>query len=111
MGELSDPRIAACPPVCTVAVVVGAVSGAIWERLVKKGRHRRFEEARSLKRAVEVTVEPCPECGAAPEEEHASWCLYEAEELDDVDRYGDGPPGDEQAAASLRSPVEGRTDS
>ncbi|MGO8723952.1 MAG: hypothetical protein ACLQRM_14665 [Acidimicrobiales bacterium] len=54
-----------------------------WERLVKKGRHRRFEEARSLKRAIEVTVEPCPECGADPEEEHASWCLYESEELDE----------------------------
>jgi hypothetical protein len=55
----------------------------IGERLVKKGRHRRFEEARSLKRAIEVTVEPCPECGADPEEEHASWCLYESEELED----------------------------
>jgi hypothetical protein len=54
-----------------------------WERLVKKGRHRRFEEARSLKRAIETTVEPCPECGADPEEEHASWCLYESEELDE----------------------------
>jgi hypothetical protein len=50
---------------------------------VKKGRHRRFEEARSLKRAIEVTVEPCPECGADPEEEHASWCLYESAELDE----------------------------
>jgi hypothetical protein len=28
-------------------------------------------------------VEPCPECGADPEEEHASWCLYESEELDE----------------------------
>ena len=52
---------------------------------MKKGRHRRFEEARSLKRAIEVTVEPCPECGADPEEEHASWCLYESEELDEAD--------------------------
>ncbi|MGA3353168.1 MAG: hypothetical protein ABSD85_08300 [Acidimicrobiales bacterium] len=52
---------------------------------MKKGRHRRFEEARSLKRAIEVTVEPCPECGADPEEEHASWCLYESEELDELD--------------------------
>ncbi len=56
-----------------------------WERLVKKGRHRRFEEARSLKRAMEVVAEPCPECGAEPEEEHASWCLYESEELDEED--------------------------
>jgi len=52
---------------------------------VKKGRHRRFEEARSLKRAIEVTVEPCPECGADPEEEHASRCHYETEELDELD--------------------------
>ncbi|HLI16167.1 MAG TPA: hypothetical protein VKV23_08980 [Acidimicrobiales bacterium] len=58
---------------------------------MKKGRHRRFEEARSLKRAVEVTPEPCPECGAEPEERHASWCLYEqlgdeAEELEELER-------------------------
>lgn len=52
---------------------------------MKKGRHRRFEEARSLKRAIEVTVEPCPECGADPEEEHASWCLYESAELDELE--------------------------
>ena len=52
---------------------------------MKKGRHRRFEEARSLKRAIEVTVEPCPECGADPEEEHASWCLYESEELEEAE--------------------------
>jgi len=52
---------------------------------VKKGRHRRFEEARSLKRAIEITVEPCPECGADPEEDHASWCLYESEELDELE--------------------------
>jgi hypothetical protein len=50
---------------------------------VKKGRHRRFEEARSLKRAVEVVPEPCPECGADPEDDHASWCMYESEELDE----------------------------
>ncbi len=49
---------------------------------MKKGRHRRFEEARSLKRSIEVVVEPCPECGAGPEEDHAAWCLYEAEDLE-----------------------------
>lgn len=48
---------------------------------MKKGRHRRFEEARALKRANEVVLEPCPECGADPEDEHASWCL--ATEADD----------------------------
>ncbi len=42
---------------------------------MKKGRHRRFEEARALKRSNEVVAEPCPECGAGPEDEHASWCL------------------------------------
>ena len=42
---------------------------------MKKGRHRRFEEARALKRTNEVLVEPCAECGAAPESPHASWCL------------------------------------
>jgi hypothetical protein len=51
------------------------------EYLVKKGRHRRFEEARSLKRAREPVEKRCPECGAGPEDEHASWCL--AEELED----------------------------
>jgi hypothetical protein len=51
---------------------------------VKKGRHRRFEEARALKRTVEVVVEPCAECGAAPDAEHASWCLATEDlELDD----------------------------
>jgi len=47
---------------------------------VKKGRHRRFEEARALKRSNEAAVEPCPECGADPEDEHASWCLAGEEE-------------------------------
>jgi hypothetical protein len=55
----------------------------IGERLVKKGRHRRFEEARSLKRAIEVVKEPCPECGAEPEDIHATWCMYESTELED----------------------------
>ena len=51
---------------------------------VKKGRHRRFEEARAQKRqTMELAVEPCAECGAAPEAEHASWCL--ATEDDDID--------------------------
>jgi hypothetical protein len=76
---------------------------------VKKGRHRRFEEARSLKRSIEVTVEPCPECGAGPEDEHASWCLYESEELDDAT---DGEDGGAPAPVEHRGapePVEHRT--
>jgi len=67
---------------------------------VKKGRHRRFEEARALKRSnedvedvvaevlgtVDTLEEPCVECGAEPEEEHASWCLAtEDEELEEVE--------------------------
>ncbi len=47
---------------------------------VKKGRHRRFEEARALKRSTEVIVEPCPECGAEPDDEHAGWCLAAEDE-------------------------------
>ena len=59
---------------------------------MKKGRHRRFEEARALKRSIEVDPEPCPECGAEPEAEHASWCKYtEAEaEAEDEDESGNG---------------------
>ena len=61
---------------------------------VKKGRHRRFEEARALKRSTEPRVEPCPECGAMPDDEHASWCLYEEAEEDgelEGDDDGDAP--------------------
>ena len=63
-----------------------------WERLVKKGRHRRFEEARTLKlgqqgpttvRDADGAAEQCPECGAEAGKGHASWCLAEAEELDE----------------------------
>jgi hypothetical protein len=54
--------------------------------IVKKGRHRRFEEARELKRSIEAVVEPCPECRAEPGKEHASWCLaMEDEEEPDSD--------------------------
>jgi hypothetical protein len=56
---------------------------------VKKGRHRRFEEARALKRSNEnldelldkADAEPCVECGALPGHDHASWCL--ADQADD----------------------------
>lgn len=64
---------------------------------MKKGRHRRFEEARAFKRTTsELTLdeeiiggprEPCPECGAQPGAEHASWCLHE--ELDEDDEEAD----------------------
>ncbi len=59
---------------------------------MKKGRHRRFEEARALKRTIEVDAEPCPECGAEPEEEHASWCLATAD-LDDAEEAEDDAYG------------------
>jgi hypothetical protein len=53
---------------------------------MKKGRHRRFEEARALKQGPEVKVEPCAECGADPEDDHASWCL--ATEDDEFAEFG-----------------------
>ena len=70
---------------------------------MKKGRHRRFEEARALKRSnedLEDVVpdvfgeaggrdEPCAECGAGPGTDHASWCMAtedeEDEELEEVE--------------------------
>lgn len=50
---------------------------------MKKGRHRRFEEARALKRMstdfdaelAGENEEACEECGADPGHDHASWCL------------------------------------
>jgi hypothetical protein len=68
---------------------------------VKKGRHRRFEEARDLKRAVktvETEVEPCAECGAEPGKEHATWCLA----MED-DGFGDEDE-DEEALDGSDSP-------
>ena len=53
---------------------------------MKKGRHRRFEEARALKQdtrpvdLVELRREPCVECGAAPGAAHASWCMATEDE-------------------------------
>jgi len=53
---------------------------------VKKGRHRRFEEARDLKRSkAELLPEPCAECGAEPGADHASWCLAAEDELEEAD--------------------------
>jgi len=51
---------------------------------VKKGRHRRFEEARSLKRSVATANRRCPECGAEADDQHASWCMAESEALDEI---------------------------
>jgi hypothetical protein len=57
---------------------------------VKKGRHRRFEEARALKRLTEENVEPCAECGAEPGADHAAWCL--AMEDEEEEEYSDPEP-------------------
>ena len=60
---------------------------------MKKGRHRRFEEARALKRleTEDAAAEPCAECGAAPGADHASWCLamedLEDEEIPDAEAH------------------------
>jgi hypothetical protein len=51
---------------------------------VKKGRHRRFEEARSLKRSTANSSQRCPECGAEPEDVHASWCRAEEDQYDRI---------------------------
>ncbi len=51
---------------------------------MKKGRHRRFEEARSLKRSVATSGHRCPECGAEPDDEHASWCLAAEDEYHEI---------------------------
>jgi hypothetical protein len=67
-----------------MSLAVGDAPRPTEESLVKKGRHRRFEEARSLKRSVATAPERCAECGADPEDEHASWCMAEADELDDT---------------------------
>lgn len=62
---------------------------------MKKGRHRRFEEARNLKRSWDAEPgapidtdfndsidQECDECGAPSGSPHASWCL--AENTDDT---------------------------
>lgn len=67
---------------------------------MKKGRHRRFEEARALKRTNEELVEPCPECGARPGADHASWCLA----MEDEEEDGYGPSGADTSDHSAPSP-------
>jgi len=41
-------------------------------------------------------AEPCPECGAEPGKEHASWCLATEDEYEDGD--GDVEEEEEQQA-------------
>ena len=57
---------------------------------MKKGRHRRYEEARSLKRTsddfdqrFEDDEEPCLECGALPGQDHKGWCVLGDESDED----------------------------
>jgi hypothetical protein len=45
-----------------------------------------------MKRAVEVILEPCPECGADPEDDHASWCMYDSDELEDEEQTEGAEP-------------------
>jgi hypothetical protein len=70
---------------------------------VKKGRHRRFEEARSLKRSIATANKRCPECGAEPDDEHASWCMAESE-FEDILGPRPGPSG--HATAEDDPPAE-----
>ena len=51
---------------------------------MKKGRHRRFVEARELKRTSTTVVQPCPECGSEPEDVHAEWCLAEDDRYEQI---------------------------
>ena len=65
---------------------------------MKKGRHRRFEEARSLKRSVATANKRCPECGAEPDDEHASWCMAESE-FEDILGPGPSASGEDEPRA------------
>ena len=51
---------------------------------MKKGRHRRFVEARELKRSTGPRATTCVECCAAPEDVHAEWCLAEEDRYDEI---------------------------
>ena len=50
------------------------------ELQVKKGRHRRYEEARMAKRAFVKPVVRCVECGGDSVHGHAEWCMAASEE-------------------------------
>lgn len=63
--------------------------------LVKKGRHRRYEEARKAKRGIPVPLTRCDECGGDAVHGHATWCMAHVseDELDAAREHADG--GDE----------------
>ncbi len=70
---------------------------------MKKGRHRRFEEARALKQNNETVVldEPCAECDAAPGKEHASWCMATADLPEEAALDGDDTELDYRSGSGL----------
>lgn len=95
------------PPIASAARNDAQVVLSTEESLVKKGRHRRFEEARSLKRSVATDNRRCAECGAEPDDEHASWCMAEADQLDEL--LGGFPPagaGHAGATAEEADPLD-----
>lgn len=51
---------------------------------MKKGRHRRFVEARELKRTTGPRAVACDECGAEPEDVHAEWCRADEDRFDEI---------------------------
>ena len=51
---------------------------------MKKGRHRRFVDARELKRTTGPRAVACDECGAEPEDVHAEWCRAEEDRFDEI---------------------------
>jgi len=55
-----------------------------WGVVVKKGRHRRFVEARELKRTTGPRAVACDECGAEPEDVHAEWCRAEEDRFEEI---------------------------
>jgi hypothetical protein len=67
--------------------VLGTASISL-EAFMKKGRHRRYEEARALKQSndslddlFDDNEDPCPECDALPGQDHKDWCLVDGNTL------------------------------
>lgn len=61
---------------------------------MKKGRHRRYEEARAVKHTSSELqlgdvgfkrVEACPECGSEPGDPHAGWCMHDQLEVEEAE--------------------------
>lgn len=64
---------------------------------MKKGRHRRYEEARMAKRAFVKPVVRCVECGGDSVRGHADWCMAasEEEQLLEEHEYFEDSDGDD----------------